>query len=114
MNPYKTAIKLIRDFLAQTTEGLEGTELIMNQLVDSELSDLYEWITAEDNGLTPTQVIYAHECMFEGGASGLPECDACKKPFDVYMLVVLRTTGEVKEVRACKDHMLDPGPLLDY
>jgi hypothetical protein len=115
MNPYKAAIKLVRKVLADEFDTLsKGRDKLINQLVDDELSELYAWISTEDNGLTPEQIIYAHECAFEGGASGLPECDACKRPFDVHMLVTRRDTGETKEVRACKAHMLDPGPLLDW
>jgi hypothetical protein len=115
MNPYKAAISIVRRLLADQIENEDdGHVRGMYQVVDNELSELHDWISAEENGLSDTQILYASEAMFEGGASGLPECDACKRSFDVYMLVTRRDTGEVKEVRACKQHMLDPGPLLDW
>lgn len=40
-------------------------------------------------------------------------CDACDKPAEVH-LVATRADGSSKVVIACHDHMLDPGPLLDW
>ena len=40
-------------------------------------------------------------------------CDACPKPAEVH-IVATRRDGESKAVYACKGHMLDPGPLLDW
>jgi hypothetical protein len=114
VNPYKAAIKLVRSVLADNFDSLDDRDKLMNQLVDSELSDLFAWITAEENGLTDQQIKNAHEFVFEGGASGRRTCDACSCGAEVHMLVTRAYSAETKEVYACKAHMLDPGPLLDW
>jgi hypothetical protein len=40
-------------------------------------------------------------------------CDGCPKPAEVHIIAV-RSDGDCKAVNVCKDHMLDPGPLLDW
>lgn len=40
-------------------------------------------------------------------------CEACNNPAEIHMLVT-RLSGKMIELVVCKDHMLDPGPLLDY
>lgn len=115
MNPYKAAIKLTRGILAETYDSLtENSDKLLNQLVDSELSELHDWISAEENGLTDEQILRAHEFPFEGGASGTRRCDACIEPAVVHMLVTRADNENTTEVFACKGHMLDPGPLLDW
>jgi hypothetical protein len=116
MNPYKAAIKLTRDVLAQVADSLGNNtrDHLLNQLVDAELSDLYEWISAETNGLTDQQIRNAHEFPLEGGASGMPQCMACTNNAEVHILATRHDNMETKEIIVCKGHMLDPGPLLDW
>jgi hypothetical protein len=115
MNPYKAAIKVVRRLLVDQIENEDdGPIRAMYQVVDHELLGLHDWISAEDNGLTDEQIINAHEFPFEGGASGMPRCMACTNNAEVHMLVTRAETEETKEVFACKAHMLDPGPLLDW
>jgi hypothetical protein len=40
-------------------------------------------------------------------------CMACDKPSEVHMLAT-RADGEMVELLVCKEHALDPGPLLDW
>ena len=40
-------------------------------------------------------------------------CEACSNPAEVHVLATT-ITGKMIEVIVCKDHLLDPGPLLDY
>ena len=40
-------------------------------------------------------------------------CEACDKPAEAHMLVTIRDM-DIREVLVCHEHMLDPGPLLDY
>jgi len=40
-------------------------------------------------------------------------CEACDQPATVHMLVT-RHDREMKELLVCKEHLLDPGPLLDW
>jgi hypothetical protein len=115
MNPYKAAIKLTREVLAETFESATTTsDKLINQLVDSELSDLYDWISAESNGLTAEQILNAHNFPLEGGAPGMPQCMACDRNAEVHMLVTRHHDEATKEIIVCKAHMLDPGPLLDW
>lgn len=115
MNPYKAAIKLVRRLLVDQIENEDdGPIRAMYQVVDHELLGLHDWISAEENGLSDEQILTAHEFPFEGGASGRRTCDACPDYAEVHMLVTNWKTQETKEVFACKAHMLDPGPLLDW
>lgn len=41
-------------------------------------------------------------------------CDACTAIADVHIIATRADTGEAKTIKVCKQHMLDPGPLLDY
>jgi hypothetical protein len=41
-------------------------------------------------------------------------CDGCPKPAEVHIIAVRGSDGDCKTVNVCKDHMLDPGPLLDW
>lgn len=114
MNPYRAALKMVIDFIDIHKDSMAPHEQALQEVIKHELTEWEQWISAEDNGLTPAQIEYAHEFAWEGGASGMPQCEACTKSAEVYMLVTRHGTGEVKEVRACKGHMLDPGPLLDW
>jgi hypothetical protein len=40
-------------------------------------------------------------------------CEACDNPSEVVLIAVNGVFG-MREVLVCKDHMLDPGPLLDW
>lgn len=41
-------------------------------------------------------------------------CDACPEKAQVCIVATRGETGDSKLVYMCKDHMLDPGPLLDF
>jgi hypothetical protein len=114
VNPYKAAINLVQKLYDETEPGPYEVDKAVRELVVAELNATHEWITAEENGLTYQQILNAHEFPFEGGASGRRSCDACGNPAEVHMLVTRAETEETKEVYACKGHMLDPGPLLDW
>ena len=114
MNPYKAAIKLVQELFEIENPGEGRSARATRDLVLAELESTYEWISAEENGLTPQQIKNASDFPLEGGASGRRTCDACSQPADVHMLVTQYTSQQTAEVYACKAHMLDPGPLLDY
>jgi hypothetical protein len=115
MNPYKAAIELVQQLFTNDYMPVEGSRNeIIRDLVKEELRDAYEWISSETNGLTSQQILMAHNFPFEGGADGRRTCDACHYPAMVHMLVTRHDNSETKEVFACKSHMLDPGPLLDW
>jgi hypothetical protein len=114
MNPSRAALKMVDDFLAVHADVTPEYEQALITVVRHELKQWSDWITAEDNGLTPEQIEMAHEFAWEGGASGRRTCDACPAAAEVHMLVTRGGNGETKEVFACKGHMLDPGPLLDW
>src|SRR5215831_1251560 len=116
MNPYKAAIEIVQQLLTEDYMPVSGgrTDKAVRELVKTELKECYDWISAEDHGLTAQQILNAHEFVFEGGASGRRTCDACPQPAEVHMLATRALTEETKEIFVCKAHMLDPGPLLDW
>lgn len=113
MNPYKTAILLVQELLTENYMPVENDrrEKAIREVVKSELDNTFDWICAEENGLTKDHITNAHQFGFNDRRR---TCDACSQIADVHMLATRGDTGETKEVYACKAHMLDPGPLLDY
>jgi len=116
VNPYKSAIEIVQQLFTEDYMPVSGgpVDKAVRELVKAELKEAYDWISAEDHGLTAQQILNAHEFPMEGGACGRRTCDACPEHAMVHMLVTRYDTYETKEVYACQAHMLDPGPLLDW
>lgn len=111
MNPYKSAINLVLRLYDTWDRPPGPSGPAIHDIVVAELSQIFKDICAEENGLSSAQILNATEFGFENDRRRV--CDACPLIATVHMLVT-RDNGETKEVYACKGHMLDPGPLLDW
>jgi len=86
--------------------------------IDEEVSALIESCkTPELN--TPNKVL--RDLFGLPRTPGLPQtehafdkCEACDRAAEVVLEAHRISTNQIVKVMVCKDHMLDPGPLLDW